>query len=183
LLVPRWLCHLVGFRHRAVHLFIDHPTAVEYTLVQVRGFDKTESPGQFDLPTAGHVVGLDTTTNTLIKELEEELGLSQDDILALQPVGSYEYCGAMDEPGFRNVEFRAIYIGCLKPDALDKARFVDHEVAALSVFSLSEIETLIERFPERVASGLAGSFPMYLKNKRETKQAQIVPSTEESEIR
>jgi hypothetical protein len=25
LLIARWLCHLVGFRHRAVLLFLDHP--------------------------------------------------------------------------------------------------------------------------------------------------------------
>ena len=39
LLVARWLCHLAGFRHRSVHLFIDHPTRGDYTLVQVRSVD------------------------------------------------------------------------------------------------------------------------------------------------
>ena len=182
LLAARWLCHLVGLRHRAVHLFLDHPTADEYTLVQVRGLDKAEAPGRFDLPAAGHVMGADTIDDTLFKELEEELGLTKDDVSALQELGSYEYPGAMDDPGFRNVEYRRVYKAQLKPDAMAKVQFVDHEVAAISIFSLSEIQSLIDSFPERVASGLEGSFPTYIEHKTEPKQAQTIPSIEEGEI-
>ena len=180
LLIARWMCHLVGFRHRAVHLFIDHPTADDYTLVQVRGLDKAEAPGRFDLPAAGHVVGLDSPTDALFQELEEELGLTADDISSFTHIGNRPYGGEMDGPGFQNVEFRMVYSCRLNPGALDRARFVDREVAALSVYSRSEIETLIGRFPERVASGLKGSFPVYRKA-RETKQAQTIPSAEEGE--
>jgi len=38
LLIARWLCHLVGFRHRVVHLFVDHPELAQHTLLQVLYF-------------------------------------------------------------------------------------------------------------------------------------------------
>jgi isopentenyldiphosphate isomerase len=165
LLIARWLCHLVGIRHRAVHLFIDHPTLDDYTLVQVRGVDKFESPGRFDLPSAGHVVCLESTVDTLFKELEEELNWTRDDIQGPEMVGSYNYSEPLSTPGLRNVEFRVVFRSHLKTDCLLKARFVDREVAAISVFKLSEIEAMITNFPDRVASGLKESFPVYARSR------------------
>jgi len=165
LLVARWLCHLVGFRHRCVHLFIDHPTRDEYTLVQVRGVGKAESPGRFDVPAAGHIVGLESVTDTLFKELAEELNLGQDDVHNIEMVGSYNYYEPSTNPVLRNVEFRVVFRSRLKTDSLLKMRCVDREVAAISVFALSELQGLIEAFPERVASGLTESFPVYLRSR------------------
>jgi 8-oxo-dGTP pyrophosphatase MutT (NUDIX family) len=165
LLIARWLCHLVGFRHRTVHLFIDHPTRDDYTLVQVRGTDKFESPGRFDLPAAGHVVGSEPPREAVFKELEEELNWEQDDIEGLEPVGSYNYCEPVSNSVLRNVEFRLVFTSRLKSDRLLKLKFVDREVAAISIFKLSELEAIISDFPERVASGLGKSFPMYSRSK------------------
>jgi len=165
LLVARWLCHLVGFRHRSVHLFIDHPTRDDYTLVQVRSVHKFESPGCFDVPVAGHVAGLESTTDTLYKELEEELDLDRGDIYVPEMVGSYDYRGPSSDPILRNVEFRVVFQSCLKADRLSSIGFVDREVSAISVFALSELEAIINTYPERVASGLTESFPIYLRGK------------------
>jgi isopentenyldiphosphate isomerase len=165
LLIARWLCHLVGFRHRSVHLFIDHPTRDDYTLVQVRGIYKFESPGCFDIPVAGHVVGLESTTDTLYKELEEELNLDRGDIYDPEMVGSYDYRGPSSDPSLRNVEFRVVFRSRLKAGRLFKIGFVDREVAAISVFALSELDAMINTYPERVASGLARSFPICLRTK------------------
>ncbi len=165
LLIARWLCHLVGFRHRSVHLFIDHPTLDDYTLVQVRGLDKFESPGLFDLPAAGHVAGLASTMDTLFEELKGELNWSRDDIYSPELVESYNYSEPLSNSDLRNNEFRLVFQCRLKADRLHKARFVDGEVAAISVFSLPELQTLINTYPERVASGLLESFPIYAKNK------------------
>jgi len=165
LLIARWLCHLIELRHRSVHLFIDHPTVEGYTFVQVRGLGKFESPGLFDLPAAGHVVGLATIMDTLFKELEEELNWSRDDIYRPELVESYNYSEPLSNSDLRNVEFRLVFQCRLKADRLHKVRFVDGEVAAISVFSLSELQALINTFPERVASGLLESFPLYAKNK------------------
>ena len=162
LLVARCLCHLIGIRHRTVHLFIDHPQVDDYTLVQVRGLGKVESPGCFDLPAAGHIAGLALTTDTLLKELEEELGLDRNDIVNLEQIGCYEYEGVEDGSGVHNVEFRTVFRSRLKDGRLDGIRFVDGEVAAVCLFTMRELEVLLDTFPEMVASGLRASFPIYL---------------------
>jgi isopentenyldiphosphate isomerase len=162
LLVARWLCHLIGVRHRTVHLFIDHPQTDNYTLIQVRGLGKVESPGCFDLPAAGHIAGLALTTDTLLKELEEELGLDPNDIVNLEQIGCYEYQGVEDGPAAHNIELRTVFRSRLKADRLDGIRFVDGEVAAVCLFTMRELKVLLGTFPEMVASGLRASFPIYL---------------------
>jgi isopentenyldiphosphate isomerase len=166
LLVGRWLCHLVGIRHRTVQLFIDHPSLGDYTLIQVRGLNKVESPGCFDLPAAGHIAGTESLTATLFKELEEELNLQREDIEDLALIGHYEYRGLQDGSSVQNVELCTVFRSRLKPGRLPKIRFVDGEVAAISMFDLSELQALIATFPERTASGLRGSLPLYLQSRR-----------------
>jgi hypothetical protein len=34
-LIARWLCHRSGFRHRTVHLFIDHPLVADYSFISI----------------------------------------------------------------------------------------------------------------------------------------------------
>lgn len=162
LLVARWLSHLAGFRHRTAQLFLDHPTADGYTLLQVRGFDKTEAPGCFDIPCAGHVPGLETVDDALFEELAQELGLDRSDILSLETLGHCEYRGPIDDPRLYNVEYRAVYRSRLRTGALSRIRFVDREVAALALFAVSEIQTLLDTALHHVASGLTASWPLYL---------------------
>lgn len=164
LLVARWLCHLAGFRHRTVQLFLDHPVADGYTLLQVRGFDKAEAPGCFDTPCAGHVPGLQSVDEALFEELAQELGLDRADISPPETLGRYEYRDAMDDPTLYNVELRAVHHSRLLTGALSRIRFLDREVAALALFAVSEVQTLLDTAPGRVASGLAASWPLYLHN-------------------
>jgi 8-oxo-dGTP pyrophosphatase MutT (NUDIX family) len=166
LFVARWLCHLLGFRHQAVHLFIDHPTLDNYTLVQVRGAHKAQYPGCFGVPAAGHIVEFTPVMDSLLKELREELNLTHHDIHELKKIGSYDHEDVVGQQCVYNVEFRIVFRGTLKEDGLLKARFADGEVAALAVFALSELEALIEAFPERVSSGLMASLPVYLRSRK-----------------
>lgn len=161
LLVGRWLCHLVGLRHTSVHLFIDHPDKNKYTLIQVRSLKKYESPGKFDLPVAGHVIGNETILGTLYSELKQELNLTPDDIVDLSEIRGYEYTEPLDNSNIRNIEFRVVYRSQLKSESLIKMNFLDQEVAAISVFSLSELQSLIKNYPNTVASGLRESFSVY----------------------
>ena len=161
LLIARWLCHLAGFRHRTVHLFLDHPILSDHTLIQVRGIDKKEAPGRFGLPVAGHVSGLDTATETLAKELEEELGLSCDLLVDLRHLGCYESKHPSDPDELRNIEYHEVYRARLSSEGWLCAHARDSEVAAIAAFQRDDLYAMIERFPERVASGLKGSVSMY----------------------
>jgi isopentenyldiphosphate isomerase len=163
LLTARWLCHLAGFRHRTVHLLIDHPTRADYTLLQVRGLSKPNYPACFDVPAAGHVIGLDSVRNTVIKELQEELGLAEEDIVDLRPLGSSSHIETPRGAGYWDVEHIAVFAGRLAAGGLDKIAFADGEAAGLCIFAISELQTLAARYPEQIASGLTTSLPLLLK--------------------
>lgn len=160
LLPARWLCHLVGFRHATVQLFIEHPTLRDHLLVQVRGMSRPEAPGNFDSPVAGHVPGLQAPADAILKELAEEIGLAPQDIEGLRRVTSYDYGEPLSATGICNREYRVVFAARLAADAWPRLRFQDAEVAAICIFAINELAALIERYPERIASGLRGSFPL-----------------------
>jgi isopentenyldiphosphate isomerase len=160
LLIARWLCHLGGFRHKTVHLFIDHPTLDNHTLIQVRGLNKAESPGCFDLPMAGHVVRLESVKDTLIKELGEELGLELEELEEITLLGSRGLI-SNPHPGFHNVEHHVVFRGRLSATGWQNVNANDHEVAAVAIFPLTDLQQMIVRFPNRVASGLKSSLALY----------------------
>ncbi|HUT17578.1 MAG TPA: NUDIX domain-containing protein [Anaerolineae bacterium] len=161
LLIARWLCHLAGFRHRTVHLMLDHPFLTDHVLAQVRGVHKEEAPGCFDLPVAGHVAGLSTIETTLRRECEEELGLNQDLIEGLNRVGSYDRAYLEAWPGFWNVEHHTVFRGRLAAEAWLRVHAPGDEVAGIAVFSVARLRALVARFPDRVASGLQDALPLY----------------------
>jgi 8-oxo-dGTP pyrophosphatase MutT (NUDIX family) len=163
LLVARWLAHVAGFRHRAVHLFLDHPTRKEYTFVQLRSFDKCGYPGCFDIPVGGHIKDSVPVETSLAEELHEELGFDlARDVDGLALVGTYDYADATNRAEVRDMEHRTLYVGTLREEALGRAHFTDGEVAALCLFSVHEIQLLLRRHPEQTASGLLDSFQYYL---------------------
>jgi 8-oxo-dGTP pyrophosphatase MutT (NUDIX family) len=161
LLAARWLCHLIGLRHGTVEIFLDPPDIGlfppgAFTLVQVRGMDKVEAPGTFDLPCAGHVTGTDAPDQALRKELGEELNLALEDLDGLHLVAQF-VSDSGEEPHAQNSEFRMLFRAKVKADALPHIRFTDGEVAGLAIFSVDELRELVKKFPERVASGMADS--------------------------
>lgn len=161
----RWLCHLAGLRHRVVHLFLDHPTNSDYTLVQVRGLAKAEAPGAFDLPAAGHVIGAESLLDTLYKELHEELGLEQADIAPLREIARYTYPGTpRDDAPFLNVEHRTVYRTRLTEAGLQKIKFADEEAAGIAILPVAQLGALVKSDESRVASGLLHSLEYYLQD-------------------
>ena len=162
LLAARWLCHLVGLRHRVVLLFLDHPTLADHTLLQVRSFDKPESPGLFDLPAAGHVSDLEDLPAALRHELAEELHLELEALAGFTLLGSYLLT---DTSEFQNVEHRTVYYGRLAADDWLTLSAASDELAAVLALPVAKLHTLIARHPEQVASGLLASFPLYLQHR------------------
>ena len=169
LLPARWLSHVLGLRHRTVEIFIDHPAVSDYTLVQVRAGGKREYPAAFDVPAAGHVVGLQTVQESLLKELAEELSLNASDLDDVRQIGAYEYGWADETRAHRDLEWRSVFHGRLKPGRIEVVRFADGEVAAICLFALTDLQAMAHEYPERFASGLAQSLPLYLQTRRDVK--------------
>ena len=162
----RWLCHLAGFRHLSAHLFLMPGEDTEYVLVQVRGIKKPESPGCFDLAVAGHVGAGQTEKEAAMREAKEELDLDTGDLRDLTMIGGYEYLeNSASGSWIRNVEFRRVFKASLSQGALAHLRPAQDEVAAISLFSVTAIESLVTTFPERVASGLRASLPVYTEDR------------------
>lgn len=170
LLPARWLCHVTGFRHGTVEIFIDPPDMPGYTFAQVRGVDRLD-PAMFDMPCAGHISATDTVEASLRKELSEELNLGLEAFAELRELTRYESStqiipiGLLKSVTKRNYnvnnEYRTLYWAKLKPSAVHHVRFADGEVAGLALFSVGALHGLIKQFPERVASGLSGAIPFY----------------------
>jgi isopentenyldiphosphate isomerase len=161
LLAARWLCHLIGLRHSTVEIFIDPPHLNGYTLVQVRGMDKYEAPGAFDIACAGHIPGVETAEEALRKELAEELNLTLDDLNNLRLLQRYNsYSGGGVNISVNN-EYRVLYIAKLRSAATGRIRFTDGEVAGLAIFSVKELRLMVDRYPERIASGLKDAIDFY----------------------
>jgi isopentenyldiphosphate isomerase len=161
LLAARWLCHIAALRHITVEIFLDPPAYRGFTLVQVRGMDKVESPGAFDLPCAGHISGVDGVAASLAKELDEELGLGLDDLDAVREIGRFDTPSGSASHEPQNHEFRILFHARLKTESVGRIRFRDGEVAGLAVISLPELRLLLERYPQRVASGLHEAIGLY----------------------
>lgn len=165
LAAARWLCHLIGLRHATVEIFIDPPHLPGHTLAQVRGMDKFEAPGAFDIPCAGHIDGVDSAEKSLEKELLEELNLNLSQLADLRLLGRYNSYSddnaARQDARKINNEHRVLFRARLKPEAAAQIRFSDGEVAGLTVFAVGELRTLVRQYPERVASGLRDAIGFY----------------------
>jgi isopentenyldiphosphate isomerase len=161
-LVLRWLAHFIGFRHRAIHLFLDHPHHPDCTFVQIRSLSKYNSPGLFDMAVGGHVEGLDSRSVSVQRELQEELGLDTDhDLTSMSETGTYSIENRDFQPNYQEVEHTTVYRATIKPEAFGRIRFQESEVGGLMLFKRSELEKWMGRSPERLGGGLRDSWPFY----------------------
>jgi isopentenyldiphosphate isomerase len=145
-LAPRWLCHLLGLRHRCAHVVLrwQSPSLGTTYILQVRGWDKDYLPGYLDSAVGGHIVGHASPEEAAYGEMREELGISRDDLTdqRLLPVGEY---ATLDDhrDDFYDVEWHVVYLGEVRD--LDGIRFADGEVVGLYLCPASEVENLVHQ--------------------------------------
>lgn len=164
---PRWLCHLLGLRHRATHIILRSPQNL--LVLQVRSPGKKDWPDHIDTSVGGHVRAGERFLEAGLAEMEQELGLPANRLAAWLVGGELTQVGAPYErtdyhpgaPPFRNKQVNQIYAGQLTPDGLAQIHFQDGEVSALYLCSDAEAERLLAA-GTRVAPGLAHSLPRYL---------------------
>jgi len=70
--------HQQGLRHRAVHVLVFNSSGELF--LQRRGLHKQENPGMWDSSVAGHVDAGESYDRCCVREIEEEIGLSLDEI-------------------------------------------------------------------------------------------------------
>ncbi len=172
---PRWLCHLLGLRHRCAHVLLrwKSPTLGSLLILQIRDWKKTDSPGHLDISVGGHVRGNESCEGTAYEEMEQELGITKQEIKygRLIRVGGYASYNKRPEDSFYNAEWREVYTAELVPEGIKKLRFQDKEVVGLYLCPESGAEALLKQNIIPIASALGLSLPIYLEWNRKRKRS------------
>lgn len=170
---PRWICHLLALRHRCAHILLlwKSPALGEVLVLQIRDWNKDDSPGHIDISVGGHMKASEAASaeDTAFTEMLEETGLTRDDLEgALQWVGGYSFDESRHEEGFWNSEWRDVYVARVKQDRFGRIRFPDGEVAGVVVIELRKANRLLEQVSIPMASALRGSLPKCLESLQKT---------------
>jgi isopentenyldiphosphate isomerase len=166
LTADRWLCHLLALRHRCAHVLLRWSGSGlgNVFVLQVRAWDKADSPGHLDISVGGHVksgAGSDLTS-TAEEEMREELGIEVNELKdgRLIPCGGYESYNERQEENFFNSEWREVYVADVTTETFTKIDFKDKEVIGLLLCPESEALSFLDQQKNKhlaVASALRGS--------------------------
>jgi isopentenyldiphosphate isomerase len=161
---PRWVCHLLGLRHRAVHVLLlwQSPGLGPTCVFQIRSWLKKDFPGYVDISVGGHCTGSMPLLDTALVEMHEELGISQGDLIhpGLRYVDSYESLKVHGPTCFYDREWREVYVAHLQ--SLDAIQFNDHEVIGVVLCPVSGAAQWLKQEHMSVANGLEMSLPKCL---------------------
>ena len=160
---PRWLCHLLGLRHRCAHVLIiwRSPNLGDVFLLQVRHWERPDSPGHLDISVGGHVKSPATPQATAYVEMREELNIST----YLVHFGGYviDNDDVRPEKHFFNAEWRDVYVGEISTTGLEGVRFSDEEVVGLYLCPRAQAPQLLQQEHVPIASALEYSLPFILR--------------------
>ncbi len=169
LLAPRWFAHLTGLRHRVVHVLLTTPQGL--LALQMRAHDKPEWPDRLDTTVGGHLKAGQSWETGVMTEINEEIGLAPEDRhrwlaeTLLTPVGGPFERYNRDEgaPPIRNRQVNQIYTGVLSAWGLAHLHFADRELDGMYLTTPAEAQRLVESGDPRIAPGLRGVFPIWLR--------------------
>lgn len=135
-----------GLIHRVVRMAILDERG--YMLVQKRSAQKELFPGRWDNSAAGHVDVGETYGQAALRELNEELGLSD---VELQALGDY-YIEVKDDWRIMK-RFTRAYKITLK-DPLPVFQLPEDEVESTEWMEIEAVKSLVNNHPEQVTDGL-----------------------------
>ncbi len=163
---PRWLCHLLGLRHRCVHVLLMwlSPGLGHVFVFQVRSWTKNDAPGQLDISAAGHNKDDDGSDQTAYDEMCEELGLTRTDLedRALAYRDGYESYNELVDANFYNSQWCEVYVGEIVPSGLERIHFRDSEVVGVYLCPVEQASNLLEQDTLRIANALKNTLPRLL---------------------
>jgi len=133
-------------------------------VLQIRAWDKADSPGHLDISVGGHVTsdtGFDLT-KTAEDEMYGELGIKISGLKhsGLMPCGGYPIYDEREENNFFNAEWREVYVADVTTETFTRIDFKDKEVTGLLLCPESEALNFLDQQKNKhlaVASALRGS--------------------------
>ena len=148
--MPRKQIHDNELRHRAVHIFVT--TKKGDLILQKRSHLKDRFPNVWDSSASGHVDAGESFEEAALRELEEELGISEE---------STELVGSLTATPNNGMEFVELRV-CNSPHKLSKVVYPPTEVESVQAFSPEEIQLWLGRRPQDFAPGFAECFKLWL---------------------
>jgi isopentenyl-diphosphate delta-isomerase len=140
--------------HREAAVFIVNPKGE--ILLQER-----VDNGKIDSSVAGHVTPGHDYQDTIIKEMEEEVGLKVDPSRLIE-IDKIKVVQPLDEDNISNIRFLKFYI--FKADVKIEDLEVDpSEVNSIRYYSVSEIKNIMENQKEKIIGGLWALLELYFK--------------------
>lgn len=140
----RALVHRDGDWHRSVDVWVSFPSTNQL-LLQKRSAHKDTWPNCWDVSAAGS----DTSMETAVREVEEELGLTSDQTRNLVLLFTAVYQGqSSSTPGHGPIfdnEFQDVYLLPLSdPTVMHKLRLGASEVEAVKAVTVPELQWLLQ---------------------------------------
>ena len=131
--------HKNGWYHNTIHLWL-YTTNGEI-LLQQRSHKKLIHPLLWDVSVAGHIDAGESLTEALIRETQEEIGLSisEND---LSKIGTRLHETIYDGGAIKDFEFHQVFIAELTVD-IDNLVPQPNEVEAIKLVSFKEFESLL----------------------------------------
>jgi isopentenyldiphosphate isomerase len=146
---PRSEVHRKGLWHRTVHIWVFDPR--ERILIQERSHTKENNPGLYDTSCAGHISAGDTSLQSAIREMAEELGITK------KP-GEFQYLfeatheSVLNNGLYLDNEYYDTYRTTISEAEILQIRPQPSEVERFLWFTLEEWDALLQSHPEKFVS-------------------------------
>ncbi|HPT08396.1 MAG TPA: NUDIX domain-containing protein [bacterium] len=150
----RSLAHKDGSWHRTIHVYYFMQKDNEYFfLVHLRSKEKDLCPNMWDTRFGGHIKSGVSIEETVISELEEEIGLKAD-------INKFISGPILKRDDFPNNEFTYVYYYQGLED-ISNLKFIDNEVQEIKWLSAKDIIENIKNDSKNWAPGLDGFISIY----------------------
>lgn len=138
--------HRLGLWHRTVHIWLFDATGK--ILFQIRAHDKESNPNLYDTSCAGHISEGDSSIESAIREIREELGLEKrsEDLTYLF---ESKHSSVLNSGTYLDNEFYDVYRGSISESEKLKLVPQPHEVDGFRFFSPQELQAELKKNPER----------------------------------
>jgi len=141
--------HKFGLWHRTVHIwFVDKAGLI---LFQQRAHDKLNNPGLFDTSCAGHISAGDSSLDSAVREIREELGLKKNPE-DLKYLFEAKHESILNGGTYLDNEFYDTYVSSISDEEKKRLRPQPHEVDDFYWFSKEEFRRSLLSSPEKFVS-------------------------------
>jgi isopentenyl-diphosphate Delta-isomerase len=142
-IVSRKEAHIKGIWHKSIRVWLVNDK--QEVLLQKRALGKTY-PGLLDLSCGGHITAGNSSLNTAVLEIKEELGI---DVKPEQLKLLGQYKDSYSEEGFSDNSFYDVYMAnATYPISSFKIQI--EEVAEIKYFKISELINFMKNKPDEI---------------------------------